>query len=115
MDIDSALDVLGASGAGHKEKKLDRHPERRMKSAYAAFAEKETKRIKEENPHLRQSQIKNRIYKLVRWRGAIIEPAFRLLSVSRKTCHALTRAAFPVLDQWKKSPENPMNQEHLGA
>lgn len=36
--------------------------------------------MKAENPHLRQSQIKNKVFKM-----------------------------------WKKSPENPMNQESLGA
>ena len=43
----------------------ERHPERRMKSAYAAFEERELPVLKEENPGLRLSQLKNMLQKMV--------------------------------------------------
>lgn len=35
--------------------------------AYQAFLARETARLLEENPHLKQSQIKNKVFKLVRY------------------------------------------------
>ncbi|KAF7260633.1 hypothetical protein EG68_02677 [Paragonimus skrjabini miyazakii] len=42
---------------------LDRHPERRLKAAYIAYEQKMMPIIREENPGLRTSQLKQMIYK----------------------------------------------------
>ncbi|KAJ3088543.1 hypothetical protein HK102_008515 [Quaeritorhiza haematococci] len=80
-NIDDALDLLtlATEGTGAKSTdNIERHPERRMKSAYAAFEEREMPILKAENPGLRLSQLKQLLQKM-----------------------------------WKKSPENPMNQQHI--
>ena len=51
--IDEALTILST-----KEQEIDRHPEKRVKAAYASFEEKMMPIIKEENPTLRLSQLK---------------------------------------------------------
>ncbi|CAG8097638.1 unnamed protein product [Penicillium olsonii] len=52
--IDNALDAL--SLASKDTSKIDRHPERRFKAAYAAFEERRLPEIEEENPGLRRNQ-----------------------------------------------------------
>ncbi|KAJ3019083.1 hypothetical protein HKX48_002389 [Thoreauomyces humboldtii] len=81
--IDAALDLLelvdAPQGAAPRPiDKMERHPEKRMKSAWAAFEEREMPLIKEELPKLRLTQYKQLLQK-----------------------------------RWKKSPENPMNQQTL--
>ena len=56
--IDEAIEVLSVS-----EKKVDIHPEKRMKAAYTAFEERELPRLKSENPNLRLSQLKQLLKK----------------------------------------------------
>lgn len=56
--IDEAIEVLTVS-----EKKVDIHPEKRMKAAYTTFEEKELPRLKSENPNLRLSQLKQLLKK----------------------------------------------------
>ncbi|KAF3424873.1 hypothetical protein E2986_03903 [Frieseomelitta varia] len=51
--IDEALSILST-----KEAEIDRHPEKRVKAAYASFEEKMMPIIKEQNPTLRLSQLK---------------------------------------------------------
>ncbi|XP_025154982.1 coiled-coil domain-containing protein 124 isoform X1 [Harpegnathos saltator] len=51
--IDEALSVLSI-----KDPEADRHPEKRMKAAYANFEERMMPVIKEQNPTLRLSQLK---------------------------------------------------------
>ncbi|XP_015431824.1 PREDICTED: coiled-coil domain-containing protein 124 [Dufourea novaeangliae] len=51
--IDEALTILST-----KDPEVDRHPEKRMKAAYASFEEKMMPIIKEQNPTLRLSQLK---------------------------------------------------------
>ncbi|CAD1479762.1 unnamed protein product, partial [Heterotrigona itama] len=51
--IDEALSVLST-----KEAEIDRHPEKRVKAAYASFEERMMPIIKEQNPTLRLSQLK---------------------------------------------------------
>ena len=46
-----------------KEAEIDRHPERRMKAAWAAYEQKHLQRIKQENPSLRLSQLKEMLRK----------------------------------------------------
>jgi hypothetical protein len=63
--IDNALDALALTSkdGGVSSKDIDRHPERRMKAAYAAFEEQRIPELKQENPGLRLQQIKNLIHK----------------------------------------------------
>lgn len=56
--IDEALSILST-----KEAELDRHPEKRMKAAYTAFEERTMPIIKEQNPTLRLSQLKQLLRK----------------------------------------------------
>nr|BAN20566.1 conserved hypothetical protein [Riptortus pedestris] len=51
--VTEAIAILSVS-----EPAEDKHPERRMKAAFAAFEERNMPRIKEENPTLRLSQLK---------------------------------------------------------
>ncbi|CAL1688045.1 unnamed protein product [Lasius platythorax] len=51
--IDEAISILST-----KDPEIDRHPEKRMKAAYASFEEKMMPVIKEQNPTLRLSQLK---------------------------------------------------------
>lgn len=59
--IDDALDAL--SIAHGTTEKIDRHPERRFKAAYAAYEERRLPDIKLEHPGLRQNQMKELIRK----------------------------------------------------
>lgn len=63
--IDNALDALALTqkDGGVSAKDIDRHPERRMKAAYAAFEEQRIPELKQENPGLRLQQIKNLVHK----------------------------------------------------
>lgn len=53
--IDNALDALDLT-ANSNEVKLERHPERRFKAAYAKFEERRLPEIEIENPGLRKNQ-----------------------------------------------------------
>ena len=55
--VDSAIAVLGGG------EPTELHPEKRMKAAYAAFEERELPKLKEENPNLRLSQLKQLLRK----------------------------------------------------
>lgn len=59
---------------------IDRHPERRVKAAYNAFEEARLSILKAENPSLRLTQLKQKIF-----------------------------------EEWKKSPDNPMNKDKVAA
>merc|ERR1712187_327225 len=52
--IDNALDALSLTN--RDTSKIDRHPERRFKAAYAAFEARRLPEIEEENPGLRRNQ-----------------------------------------------------------
>lgn len=57
-----SLHTLPVSSTGGPEE-LDHHPERRMKAAYAAFEEANLPRLKQENPNMRLSQLKQQLKK----------------------------------------------------
>ena len=76
--LDAAMELMDLATTKNTQERLERHPEKRVKSAYAAFEERELPRLKEENPGLRLSQFKQMLQKM-----------------------------------WKKSPENPLNQDHI--
>lgn len=63
--IESALEALALTGrdGGVASKDIDRHPERRVKAAFAAFEEKRLPEVRKENPGLRLQQIKNLLFK----------------------------------------------------
>lgn len=52
--IDNALDALSLTGK--ESTKIEKHPERRFKAAYAAFEARRLPEIEEENPGLRRQQ-----------------------------------------------------------
>ncbi|KAJ5167367.1 Coiled-coil domain-containing protein [Penicillium canariense] len=52
--IDNALDALSLTGSDPS--KVEKHPERRFKAAYAAFEARRLPEIEEENPGLRRQQ-----------------------------------------------------------
>ena len=56
--VDEAIAVLSDG-----KEALEKHPERRVKAAYAAYEERELPRLKEENPNLRMSQLKQLLRK----------------------------------------------------
>lgn len=53
--IDNALDALSLTGNNPSEK-IDRHPERRFKAAYAAYEARRMPEVEEENKGLRKQQ-----------------------------------------------------------
>lgn len=57
--IDEAIAMLSASDINTG----DKHPEKRLKAAYQAFEQKYMPRLKEENPTLRMSQLKQILFK----------------------------------------------------
>jgi len=64
-NIDDALDALGLADSGSQADKIDRHPERRRKAAYAAFEERRLKEMDADGSGagLRLNQRKERIRK----------------------------------------------------
>uniref|UniRef100_A0A182Y739 Uncharacterized protein n=1 Tax=Anopheles stephensi TaxID=30069 RepID=A0A182Y739_ANOST len=66
--IDQAIAVLSVGDSSA----ADRHPEKRMKAAYKAYEEEELKRLKQENPSLKLSQLKQMIFK--NWQKAPENP-----------------------------------------
>lgn len=62
--VDEAIQLLSNIGVGSGSKsEEDRHPEKRMKAAYATFEEANLPRLKQENPTLRLSQLKQLLKK----------------------------------------------------
>ncbi|XP_035667951.1 coiled-coil domain-containing protein 124-like [Branchiostoma floridae] len=56
--VEEAISVLSV-----KEAALDKHPERRMKAAYNKYEEENLPRLKQENPNMRLSQLKQMLKK----------------------------------------------------
>lgn len=56
--VEDAIGVLSVN-----EPKVDRHPERRVKAAYAAYEQENLPRLKQENPNMRLSQLKQMLKK----------------------------------------------------
>ncbi|KAJ2720229.1 hypothetical protein GGI07_004750 [Coemansia sp. Benny D115] len=114
-NIDDALDLLDNINAGgqaaatidgSQAKKggvaaaVDRHPERRAKAAYKAFEDREYMRIKEENPGLRMSQIKDLIWKA--WQKSPENPLNQV-----QVAHNATQAEIDeVVEQQRRAVED---------
>lgn len=67
FSIDDALAAMNQNESASQDgdgTEIDRHPEKRAKAAYANFERREMARLKEDNPTLRHSQLKTRLYKL---------------------------------------------------
>jgi len=60
--IDNALDALSIAGGSGSSEKIDRHPERRFKAAYAAYEERRLDEMKDEKG-LRRNQKVDQIRK----------------------------------------------------
>lgn len=56
--IEDAISLLST-----RPEELDHHPERRMKAAFAAYEEANMPRLKQENPNMRLSQLKQQLKK----------------------------------------------------
>ncbi|XP_033334423.1 coiled-coil domain-containing protein 124 [Megalopta genalis] len=74
--IDEALTILST-----KDSEIDRHPEKRVKAAYASFEEKMMPIIKEQNPTLRLSQLKQILKK--EWMKSPENPLNQKLMLNR--------------------------------
>nr|SVE93378.1 EOG090X0J63 [Moina brachiata] len=58
--VDEAIKVLRLSDSPAD---VDRHPEKRIKAAYAAFEEKRLAQLRNQNPNMRLSQIKQMLHR----------------------------------------------------
>jgi Coiled-coil domain-containing protein 124 /Oxs1 len=82
--IDDALDLLTIASKGTApaaSDKLDRHPERRAKSAWKQFEEREMPLLKAENPGLRLSQLNEMLHK--KWKKSPENPMVCYSSLSQ--------------------------------
>ena len=61
VEARSVEDAIATLNVG--ERKINMHPEKRMKQAYAEFEERELPRLQKENPTLRLSQLKQMLRK----------------------------------------------------
>ena len=67
-DIDGAISAL----SGSSSKPVDRHPEKRQKSAYKEFEEARYAELKAENPSLKMSQLRQMLRK--EWKKSPLNP-----------------------------------------
>ncbi|KAG7198671.1 hypothetical protein KM043_006026 [Ampulex compressa] len=74
--VDEALSILST-----KDPEIDRHPEKRMKAAFATFEERMMPIIKEQNPTLRLSQLKQILKK--EWMKSSENPLNQKLLLNR--------------------------------
>jgi hypothetical protein len=70
-NVNDALTLLEASSTS-KKVSLERHPERRVKSAFSGFEKEELPRLKEQHPELRHSQLRQLLQK--RWKKSESNP-----------------------------------------
>lgn len=71
-NVDDAISLLEATNLDTQLTSLDRHPERRVKAAYAVFEETEMPILKLENPGLRMSQLRELLKK--KWAKSLQNP-----------------------------------------
>lgn len=57
------IDNYFSSFSSSKEVEVDRHPEKRLKAAFAAFEDERLPQLKAEHPNMRLSQIKQLLWK----------------------------------------------------
>ena len=64
-NLDDALLLLeSANISSNSLSNIEKHPERRMKAAFAAFEAREMPKLRQENPSLKHSQLLERLHKL---------------------------------------------------
>ena len=63
-NIDDATSILDLASKAAGNDSIDKHPERRMKAAFAAFSERESARLHQENKGLKKTQIDEKVWKL---------------------------------------------------
>ncbi|KAJ3104283.1 hypothetical protein HDU97_009359 [Phlyctochytrium planicorne] len=89
--IDAALELLDITEKGTEVKQtknlVEKHPEKRMKSAWAAFEEREMVILKEENPGLRLSQLKQLLQK--KWKKSPENPMNQVTAAYNSTAEEL--------------------------
>lgn len=78
-NLDDAIQLLEATNLDASKTTLERHPERRVKAAYAVFEETEMPILKLENPGLRMSQLRQLLKK--KWEKSPQNP-FNQASIS---------------------------------
>lgn len=63
-NIDDALELMEAATSRPGMDTVEKHPERRMEAAYKRFEEVELPILKQQNPGLRHSQLKERLFRM---------------------------------------------------
>ena len=89
-NLDDALSLMETLTVDPSKDTIDRHPERRMKAAYAAFEAKEMPRLKSEHPGLRHSQLKEKLFRA--WQKSPENP-FNQAHISHTATREEERAA----------------------
>lgn len=71
--LESDSETIKTDSSMSKAKsKIEKHPEKRMKAAYTIFEEKELPKLREENPSLKMSQLRQMLSKL--WKKSLENP-----------------------------------------
>lgn len=63
-NIDDALELMEAATVRPGTATVEKHPERRMEAAYKRFEEIEMPLLKQQNPGLKHSQLKERLFRI---------------------------------------------------
>ena len=71
-NIDDALLLLESANTSSTSANVEKHPERRVKAAFAAYEARELPILKAENPSLRHTQLMERLHKM--WQKAPENP-----------------------------------------
>ena len=71
-NIDDALLLLESANTSASSMVIEKHPERRVKAAFAAYEARELPKLKAENPGLRHTQLMERLHKM--WQKAPENP-----------------------------------------
>ena len=82
-NIDDALELLDAATTKPDVATVEKHPERRVEAAYKRFEELELPLLKQQNPGLRHSQLKERLYRM--WKKSPDNPMNQLHISHRAT------------------------------
>ncbi|KAJ2400735.1 hypothetical protein GGI23_001847 [Coemansia sp. RSA 2559] len=95
--IDEPSDAQGPASMSGADALIDRHPERRAKAAYNLFLEREIPRMREENPNLRLSKIRENLWK--EWKKSPENP----INISRVSHNASQAAIDAVIEEERKN------------
>ena len=84
--VDEALGSLSLSSGAAAGEGEDRHPEKRLKAAFAEYEEAEWEQLKADNPSLRHTQLKEVLWK--QWQKAPQNPLNQAAARERDTAKA---------------------------